>query len=59
MRVSVDVGIGASDPLMSLQKFQQAGQIVLGMLGPEVMKDMKRDAVIDEVFGKAGYKDAS
>lgn len=59
VNVSVDVGIGASDPLMSLQKFQQAGQIVLGMLGPEVMKDMKRDAVIDEVFGKAGYKDAS
>ena len=59
VHVSCDVGIGASDPLMSLQKFQQAAQIALGMLGPDVMKDMKRDTVIDEVFGKAGYKDAS
>lgn len=57
--VSVDVGIGSSDPMISLQKFQQASQIVLGLLGPGAQARMKQDAVIDEVYGKAGYKDAA
>lgn len=57
--VSVDVGIGSSDPMISLQKFQQASQIVLGLLGQGAQMRMKQDAVIDEVFGKAGYKDAA
>jgi hypothetical protein len=59
VKVSVDVGIGASDPMMSLQKFDAAAKIAMGLLGPEVIKEIKRDAVIDEVFGKAGFKDAS
>ena len=57
--ISVDVGIGSSDPLISLQKFEKASQIVLGLLGPAAQARMKQDAVIDEVYGKAGYKDAS
>lgn len=57
--ISVDVGIGSSDPMISLQKFQQASQIVLGVLGQGAQMRLKQDAVIDEVFGKAGYKDAS
>lgn len=57
--VSVDVGIGSSDPMISLQKFQQASQIVLGLLGQPAQMRMKQDAIINEVYGKAGYKDAA
>ncbi len=57
--ISVDVGIGSSDPLISLQKFEKATQIVLQVLGPAAQARMKQDAVIDEVYGKAGYKDAA
>jgi hypothetical protein len=57
--ISVDVGIGSSDPLISLQKFEKATQIVLGVLGPAAQARLKQNAVIDEVYGKAGYKDAS
>jgi hypothetical protein len=57
--VSVDVGLGSSDPMQSLAKFQQASQIALGLLGQGAQMRMKQDAVLDEVFGKAGYKDAS
>lgn len=57
--VSVDVGLGSSDPMQSLAKFQQASSIALGVLGQGAQMRMKQDAVLDEVFGKAGYKDAS
>lgn len=57
--VSVDVGLGSSDPMQSLAKFQQASQITLGLLGQPVQMRLKQDAVIDEIYGKAGYKDAS
>jgi hypothetical protein len=54
-----DVGLGASDPMMSMGKFAQAAQIAGGLIGPELMQAVKRDKIIDEVFGKAGYKDAA
>jgi hypothetical protein len=57
--ISVDVGLGSSDPLISLQKFEKATQIVLGVLGPAAQARLKQDAVIDEVYGKAGYRDAA
>lgn len=57
--ISVDVGIGSSDPLISMQKFSQASQIVMGLLGPNAQMRLKQDAIINEVFGKAGYKDAA
>lgn len=57
--VSVDVGLGSSDPMQSLAKFQQASSIVMGILGQPAQMRMQQDAVINEVFGKAGYKDAA
>jgi len=57
--ISVDIGLGSSDPLQSLAKFRQASEIVLGLLGPRAQARMKDDAIIDEVYGKAGYRDAS
>lgn len=57
--LTVDVGIGSSDPMMSLQKFEKASQITVGLFGEKIQGEFKRDAVIDEVFGKAGYQDAA
>lgn len=57
--VSVDVGIGSSDPMQSLAKFQQATTIALGALTSGAALGIKRDAVINEIYGKAGYKDAA
>lgn len=57
--VSVDVGLGSSDPMQSLAKFQQASSIVMGVLGQPAQMRLQQDAVINEVFGKAGYKDAA
>jgi hypothetical protein len=57
--ISVDVGIGSSDPLISLQKFEKASQVALGLLGPAAQARLKQDAIINEVYGKAGYKDAA
>lgn len=57
--ISVDIGIGSSDPLITLQKFEKATQIVLGTLGEAAQVRIKQDAFIDEVYGKAGYRDAA
>jgi hypothetical protein len=57
--LTVNVGIGAADPLLSLDKFAKATQIAGGILGPAIQQRIKQDEVIDEVFGKAGYKNAS
>lgn len=55
-----NVGLGSADPMMGLQKFAEATKIVGGMLGQErFQKEVKRDEVINEVYGKAGYKDAA
>ena len=57
--VTVSAGIGSTNPLKQLSKFQQAVMIAAGALGPEIQMRMKQDAVINEVFGSAGFKDAS
>ena len=61
--VRVSVGLGAGDPQQRLAKFQTAAQIVAplaaGGAGVPVRPDTKSTpmAVIEEVFGAAGYKD--
>jgi hypothetical protein len=57
--VICNVGLGASDPMQSVQKMQAAAQTTLGMLGPSIQQRAKQDAIIDEIWGKAGYKDAA
>jgi len=57
--LTVNVGIGAADPMLSLDKFAKATQIVGGIVGQALQQRIKQDAVIDEVYGKAGYKNAS
>lgn len=57
--LTVNVGIGAADPMQSLQKFGMATKIVFELLGPQAAQRAKQDEIINEVYGKAGYKDAS
>ena len=59
LSVTVSAGIGTADPTAKLGKFQQALAVAVGALGPELAMRMKQDAVFDEVFGNAGYRDAT
>lgn len=57
--VYVNLGLGASDPMQALQKMGQAAQIVGMITGPGIVERVNQDNVIEEVFGKAGYKNAA
>lgn len=57
--LTCNVGLGAADPMMTLQKFGGASQIALGILSSPLGAAAKPDAIIDETFGKAGFKNAS
>jgi hypothetical protein len=67
LTVTVNVGIGQTDPNMRLQKFQTAMgalmQIGMGLAqmmgGPQVLQSPAFQAIAKEIFGAAGYKDAS
>lgn len=61
--VSVSIGLGASDPMQALEKFQAAAGIVAPLLLPfieagkiDVIPNVEE--IVDEVFGKAGFKNA-
>jgi hypothetical protein len=61
--IRVSIGLGAGDPAMRLAKFAQAAQIVapLAEQSPEFQsgqREINIEAVIEEVFGAVGYKDA-
>lgn len=59
VHVRVNAGIGASDPMMRMQKLQQALQMGMGIsqaFGEEVK--VKAKEVLEEIFGLAGYRDA-
>ena len=57
--LTCNVGLGAADPMMSINKFGMATQQVsLLMQGPLGMA-AQPDAIVDEIYGKAGYKRAS
>lgn len=61
----VSIGLGNSDPMQALQKFGAAAKIAGDMLMPFMgmpgapMVTPKPKEIIDEIFGKAGYKDAA
>jgi hypothetical protein len=64
LSVTVNVGIGSTDPNAQLQKFGAAmgmlSQIVMPLVqlyGPQVMESEGVEAIAAEIFGKAGYKD--
>jgi len=60
--IRVSVGLGAGDPQQRLAKFESAAQIVAPILqqSPKFQSGqitINEEAVIEEVFGAAGYKD--
>lgn len=57
VKVRVNVGIGSTDPTVKLKRFSTAAQITGTILGPAVAKNVDAEAVIEEVFGAAGYRD--
>jgi hypothetical protein len=60
MSFSVDVGMGATDPIQRMNRFASAWSVTQTILSPErVTSEVKRDMVIDEVFALAGYKQGS
>jgi hypothetical protein len=57
--LTVNVGTGASNPQIQLERFVTAADTAIKLLGPEVLKNMKPEEVIKEIFGKCGYKDGA
>lgn len=60
LSVSVNAGIGNADPMVKLDKFIKVAGAAINLLGPDfVMDRAKQDAIINELFGAAGFRDAS
>jgi hypothetical protein len=57
LTVTVNVGMGATDPQTKLQKFTHAMQAYAGIM--QSMPDVDPDALRKELFGLAGYKDGT
>jgi hypothetical protein len=55
--LNVSVGTGAVNPQTQIERFAFGMQTLAGILGPEIMKKVKSEEVIKELFGKLGYKD--
>jgi hypothetical protein len=58
----VNIGLGAGDPAQRLQKFQMASQVALPLLqGTKPFQtgemQLNAEAIMDEVYGAAGYRD--
>ena len=57
--VTVNAGIGNTDPMVKLDKFAKAAGVTGSVLGQSAQDRIKQDPVIDEIFGAAGFRDAS
>ncbi len=60
--IRVNVGLGAGDPQQRLAKFQSAVQVAMPLLQLDQKfqtgeKKINSEAVMEEVFGAAGYRD--
>lgn len=59
LTVRVNAGIGNADPMIKLDKFIKVSTAAGTLLGGQAQARVKQDAVIDELFGAAGFRDAS
>ena len=59
LTVKLNVGIGATDPMQRLQKFQLAAKTIGDIFGESVLKNINEKEVVKEVFGALGYRDGS
>lgn len=57
VHLAVNVGIGATNPMEQLQKFQVGVKLIGEIFGPTAAMRAKFDEVVTEVFGKLGYRD--
>lgn len=57
MTTTVNVGMGATDPMQRLQKLAFAAKTVGELLGPTAQQRANHEEVINEVFGAAGWRD--
>ena len=64
LTVTVNVGVGGTDPmmqgrkfLMAIQSFQQLVAPLVQVYGPNVLETSGVQEIAKELFGKAGYKD--
>lgn len=58
LKVRVNVGFGATNPHMRVQRMQ-TGLSVVASVAPDMLADVDGKEVIKEVFGALGYKDGS
>jgi hypothetical protein len=56
--VRVNVGIGSADPMQALAKFGSALEMFIKSTGERGLAKLNMDEIADEIFGKAGYRDA-
>lgn len=55
---TVNVGMGSADPNVALDKFAKAASIAISLV-PQAQQMARPDEIINEIFGKAGYKNAA
>lgn len=59
LTLSVNVGIGATDPMTKINKFAMGTQIIGKIFGPAAAMAADFEEVTKEVFGLLGYKDGA
>lgn len=60
LTLTINVGLGATNPINSLERFMMALQKLTEVYGPEMVAQRTDfNAVSSEVFGKLGYKDGA
>lgn len=57
LTLTVNVGIGATDPMQKLNKFGMAMKMVVELFTSPAAAHLNIEEVIAEIFGHAGYKD--
>jgi len=57
--LSINVGIGATNPQIQAERFIYGMKSIREMLGDDVIMKLNPEEIITELFGKLGYKDGS
>lgn len=57
VNMSVNVGIGATNPQTQLERFVYGVDAAIKWFGPSVTQSLRSDEVLKELFGKLGYRD--
>jgi len=59
LTINVNVGIGATNPQAQVEKFIFGMKSLRDLLGEDVLRMIKPEEIITELFGKLGYKDGA